>query len=253
MRFATTALLATLSGLVAASPVNLTAINATSEWTSTVYASTTITQYTTVWVNCTETPPASWLTGVKNATSVAPFWNTAVTTSDSASATSDAPAWSTLISSTSSTVPSLYSTTETTTVYVTTNAPSATTPTSTELTITTTVSTNKASVATGAVYAGDGTWYETGLGACGQVNTDTDYIAALGWGLFDQYTPGTNPNVNTLCGRKIRVSYQGKSVVVTAVDRCEGCKPYDLDLSPAAFSQLAHQDVGRIKITWEMI
>ncbi|KAF8000259.1 hypothetical protein HF325_005188 [Metschnikowia pulcherrima] len=65
--------------------------------------------------------------------------------------------------------------------------------------------------------------------------------------------PEQTRNENTLCGKKIRAYYQGKSVEVTAVDRCEGCKPYDIDFSPAAFSQLADQLVGRIKITWEWI
>ncbi|OBA22132.1 barwin-like endoglucanase, partial [Metschnikowia bicuspidata var. bicuspidata NRRL YB-4993] len=102
-------------------------------------------------------------------------------------------------------------------------------------------------------YSGDGTYYDTGLGACGETNTNDDYIVALSHVLFDQYTPGTNPNDNTLCGREIIASYEGKSVKVTAVDRCEGCLEYDLDFSPAAFKQLADPDLGRIKITWEWV
>ena len=32
-----------------------------------------------------------------------------------------------------------------------------------------------------------GTYYATGLGACGITNTDTDYIAAVSHTLFDNY------------------------------------------------------------------
>lgn len=98
---------------------------------------------------------------------------------------------------------------------------------------------------------GDGTYYATGLGACGIVNVDTDYIIALSHSLFDQYTPNGNPNRNTLCGKKINAHYQGKTVQVTVTDRCEACAYNDLDFSPSAFDQLADQSLGRIKISWE--
>jgi hypothetical protein len=43
----------------------------------------------------------------------------------------------------------------------------------------------------------------------------------------------------------------GKSINVTATDRCEGCDVTNLDFSPAAFKELADESVGRIKnITW---
>jgi hypothetical protein len=37
----------------------------------------------------------------------------------------------------------------------------------------------------------------------------------------------------------------GHSVTVTVVDRCAGCKEFDIDLSPTPFSQLAAQSRGR--------
>ncbi|KZP10947.1 hypothetical protein FIBSPDRAFT_1051053 [Athelia psychrophila] len=55
---------------------------------------------------------------------------------------------------------------------------------------------------------GDGTFFETGLGACGVYNVDTDYIVAVSEALFDSYTetsPG-NPNTNVLCNRPISIS-----------------------------------------------
>ncbi|PQE10847.1 Rare lipo A protein [Rutstroemia sp. NJR-2017a BBW] len=69
--------------------------------------------------------------------------------------------------------------------------------------------------------AGDLTYYDVGLGACGWTNSDSEMV-----------------------------SYGGKSVVVKVVDKCMGCKTDDLDLSPAAFTALAPESLGRIKGTW---
>ncbi|THH20639.1 hypothetical protein EW146_g764 [Bondarzewia mesenterica] len=103
---------------------------------------------------------------------------------------------------------------------------------------------------------GQGTFYGTGLGACGITNTDTDYIAAVSKLLFDQYPgySGANPNSNPVCGKQIKANYQGKSVTITVTDRCEACQLTDLDFSPSAFSQLADQSIGRISgMTWDWI
>lgn len=54
---------------------------------------------------------------------------------------------------------------------------------------------------------GQGTYYETGLGACGITNTDSDFIVAVSYLLFDAY-PGSNDNSNDdpVCGKKITAS-----------------------------------------------
>jgi len=104
----------------------------------------------------------------------------------------------------------------------------------------------------GDTFGGQGTYYGTGLGACGWTNKDTDYIAAASELLYDTW-PGANsgnPNDNPICGRYATAHYGGNSVRVKIVDRCVACKKYDLDFSPAAFSQLADQSLGRIDITW---
>ncbi|KAG6911905.1 hypothetical protein DXG01_000152 [Tephrocybe rancida] len=95
---------------------------------------------------------------------------------------------------------------------------------------------------------GQGTFYTTGLGACGITNTDGDYIAAVSHSLFDNYPgyDGVNPNKNPMCGRKVLVTYGGATVTVALTDRCTGCATTDLDFSPAAFLKLAAFDVGRI-------
>ncbi|KIM61694.1 hypothetical protein SCLCIDRAFT_1215786 [Scleroderma citrinum Foug A] len=100
---------------------------------------------------------------------------------------------------------------------------------------------------------GQGTFFDTGLGACGLVNDNSDHIAAVSVLLFNSYPGynGLNPNNNPICGRQIIAHYEGKSTTVTVVDSCPGCALKDLDLTPTAFSDLADQDLGRINISWE--
>ncbi|KAI3338872.1 RlpA-like double-psi beta-barrel-protein domain-containing protein-containing protein [Ustulina deusta] len=98
--------------------------------------------------------------------------------------------------------------------------------------------------------SGDLTYYTPGLGACGVYNSESDSIVALSWKLFDPHTPNGNPNNNSLCGRKIKVTRGGKSAVVTVEDRCEGCNTNDLDVPVKVFSKLADPNAGRVKVTW---
>jgi hypothetical protein len=99
---------------------------------------------------------------------------------------------------------------------------------------------------------GQGTFYSTGLGACGITNNDGQHICAVSHDLFDSFPGynGANPNNNPICGRQVTASYQGKSVTLTITDRCEGCKVTDLDMSPSAFNSVADPTLGRIDITW---
>lgn len=73
-------------------------------------------------------------------------------------------------------------------------------------------------------HTGELTYYGTGLGACGWTNSDSDYIAAIGEGLWTQY--GFS-NSNKLCGHKIALTYEGKTITVEAVDECPGCAAYE--------------------------
>ncbi|WAQ83869.1 hypothetical protein PtA15_4A318 [Puccinia triticina] len=101
--------------------------------------------------------------------------------------------------------------------------------------------------------SGDATYYGTGMGACGIVSNDNSMIAAASHLLFDSFPGATaNPNMNPICGRKVKATYQGKSVVVEVVDRCTGCALHDLDFSPAAFAQIGPMERGRLHgMTWE--
>ena len=57
-----------------------------------------------------------------------------------------------------------------------------------------------------------------------------------------------------MCGRKLKVTYQKKSVTVTVADTCPGCAPGSVDLTPTAFQQLAPLEVGRLQgISWTLL
>ncbi len=100
------------------------------------------------------------------------------------------------------------------------------------------------------------------LGSCGEFNVDTDLVAALNPADFAS---------RGACNRIVRVNCmsfnlprehesswwsradQGRSVTVRVVDLCPGCGPGGIDLTPAAFQQLASLDVGRIRVDWNFV
>ncbi|CBX90769.1 hypothetical protein IAQ61_002254 [Plenodomus lingam] len=105
-------------------------------------------------------------------------------------------------------------------------------------------------------YTGDLTYYDPGLGACGIDSGDDDPVVAISHYTFDAAQTGSDPNQNPLCGRKIRArrvnESTGKSVSidVTVIDRCTGCQPTDIDVSPAMFDKMADHALGRVTVTW---
>ncbi|KAI0356135.1 hypothetical protein OH77DRAFT_1423728 [Trametes cingulata] len=108
------------------------------------------------------------------------------------------------------------------------------------------LSTIVAAVLAGSVQAftGDATYYtpDNNFGACGARSQNSDLVVALS---ADQYAGGSN------CFRHIGVNYQGKFVDATVVDLCPGCGSGSIDLSPAAFEELAPLSVGRLHgVTW---
>ncbi|KAI8992737.1 RlpA-like double-psi beta-barrel-protein domain-containing protein-containing protein [Trametes punicea] len=102
---------------------------------------------------------------------------------------------------------------------------------------------------------GDATFYEAGLGACGIFNTDADFIVAVDAQTFDTFPGATgNPNTNPICNKQLTATTtDGKSVTLTVTDRCAGCGPGSIDLTPTAFQQLAPLSVGRLHgVTWTL-
>ncbi|KAJ3824647.1 RlpA-like double-psi beta-barrel-protein domain-containing protein-containing protein [Lentinula raphanica] len=93
-------------------------------------------------------------------------------------------------------------------------------------------------------------FYEPGLGACGIVNTEDDFIVAMSHIVYDAYPGFTGTNCNPICNRPITVAFQGKSVQVTVTDDCLVCGSNEMQLSPAAFAQLADLSEGLIQVDW---
>ena len=106
----------------------------------------------------------------------------------------------------------------------------------------------------GKTYEGEVTHYQPGLGSCGDNNDASEMVVAVSHSKYDAKAKSQNPNENPLCGKKVKVTYEGKSIEVKLVDRCPGCSENDLDLSPTAFKKLAPLGKGRLKqVKWKMI
>lgn len=61
---------------------------------------------------------------------------------------------------------------------------------------------------------------------------------------------GQGSDANSYCGKTITVTYGSKSVEAIVVDKCMGCAMYDVDLSNAAFDELADESLGRGTAKW---
>ena len=111
----------------------------------------------------------------------------------------------------------------------------------------------------GQIQTGELTYYDPGgpgYGSCGEVHYAEDAICAVSHLVYDSVATTGNPNENVLCGRRIRVSRvderdgKRKSIDCTVVDRCEGCKVEDVDLSPGMYDKIAAEDLGRVRGEW---
>ncbi|KAI0848032.1 RlpA-like double-psi beta-barrel-protein domain-containing protein-containing protein [Daldinia vernicosa] len=94
-------------------------------------------------------------------------------------------------------------------------------------------------IAPSVAFSGDMTYYAPGLGACGNVNTESDAVVAV------------SSSQDGNCGRTINISYNGKTASATIVDECPGCPVGSIDVSPVVFEQLESLDAGRVQVTWE--
>ncbi|GMF05062.1 unnamed protein product [Ambrosiozyma monospora] len=107
---------------------------------------------------------------------------------------------------------------------------------------------SSSATSTGSKHSGRGTYYSVGADNCGTSSSDSDYVCAISHSLYE--TAVGSDDVSSYCGKKINVSYGGKSITVTVVDSCESCGDDDLDFSPTAFSALADESVGELNIEW---
>ena len=104
-----------------------------------------------------------------------------------------------------------------------------------------------------ARHHGKATFFYPGLGACGVTNTNNDFIAAIPAVIYDKFTRNNNPNNNSLCGKKIKVSHQGKVIYVVIADKCGGCSKNNIDLSFGAFQALDDPNKGVISVNWKIL
>ncbi|KAI9475420.1 MAG: RlpA-like double-psi beta-barrel-protein domain-containing protein-containing protein [Benjaminiella poitrasii] len=94
--------------------------------------------------------------------------------------------------------------------------------------------------------SGDATYYNVGLGSCGDTNSDSEMVCALSSSLMGDSSDGK------YCGQSITIKSGSKSVTVKVVDTCPSCGEGDVDLSPSAFKKLGSLDTGVLPITWSL-
>ncbi|OMH79300.1 Papain inhibitor [Zancudomyces culisetae] len=101
-------------------------------------------------------------------------------------------------------------------------------------------------------FQGDATFYnvEMGVTSCGFKKTNKDYVGAMN---APQYGEHDNPNNAEVCNKCVLIKHNDKSVKVTIVDKCPECEFGSIDLSPAAFKELAPESAGRIKMEWDYV
>ncbi|GJE88387.1 hypothetical protein PsYK624_044700 [Phanerochaete sordida] len=94
-------------------------------------------------------------------------------------------------------------------------------------------------------HQGRGTWYDTGLGACGWNNVNSDTVVALPAGA---YASGAH------CGQHLTVKNveTGATASATVADMCPGCGPNDIDMTPGLFQQLGSLDAGVLTVSWSV-
>jgi len=85
------------------------------------------------------------------------------------------------------------------------------------------------------------TYYAAGLGACGKVNTASDFIVALNAPQFDG---------GSHCFQTITITVNGKSIQAQITDRCAGCGYGGLDFSSGLFDFFGSESLGVLTGSW---
>ncbi|ORX35291.1 hypothetical protein BD324DRAFT_661339 [Kockovaella imperatae] len=94
-------------------------------------------------------------------------------------------------------------------------------------------------------FTGRGTWFDVGLGACGQWSTSNQLIVALNSPQYGGGYPGPQ------CFKYITVQANGVTVGgVQIMDECPTCDWGGLDMSQGLFQRFADLGVGVLSITW---
>ncbi|KAH0544669.1 hypothetical protein FGG08_001174 [Glutinoglossum americanum] len=98
----------------------------------------------------------------------------------------------------------------------------------------------------GSPCSGDMTFYDAGLGSCGDTDDgESENVVALPHDFM-----GVQSNGNPYCGKSITIEYGGKKTTAIVKDKCMGCSGYSIDLSRKAFAELAPFSLGRVDCKW---
>ncbi|KAK2045493.1 hypothetical protein LZ31DRAFT_245043 [Colletotrichum somersetense] len=104
----------------------------------------------------------------------------------------------------------------------------------------------------GVLHSGDLTYYTVGMGACGEDDSGkdmTENIVAI-----SHLVMGAQSNGNPYCGKKVKITVDGKSTTATVRDKCMGCKANDIDVSEKCFLEMFDSlGVGRKTVEWSFI
>ncbi|KAI1159172.1 RlpA-like double-psi beta-barrel-protein domain-containing protein-containing protein [Nemania serpens] len=88
-------------------------------------------------------------------------------------------------------------------------------------------------------FKGDITYYQPGLGACGETNADSEAVVAMSPSQYD----GS-------CGKTITITKGGKTAKAKVVDKCPACASGSIDVSSTVFQSLVDLSVGRTTVSW---
>ncbi|KAG2145463.1 uncharacterized protein EDB93DRAFT_1087132 [Suillus bovinus] len=88
------------------------------------------------------------------------------------------------------------------------------------------------------------TFYDVGLGACGQHSSPDDFVAALNTAQYGEGYPGPQ------CFKTITILYGGKTAQATIIDKCMGCPYGGLDFSTSLFDHFAPESGGVLYGSW---
>ncbi|KAG5634518.1 hypothetical protein H0H81_001681 [Sphagnurus paluster] len=84
-------------------------------------------------------------------------------------------------------------------------------------------------------------WYVAGMGACGKVNSPSDFIVALNHGQFES---------QNYCFQTITITCGGKTTQAQVVDECMECPWGALDFSQGLFEYFSGLDAGYLYGSW---
>ncbi|KAI1357888.1 RlpA-like double-psi beta-barrel-protein domain-containing protein-containing protein [Xylaria arbuscula] len=109
----------------------------------------------------------------------------------------------------------------------------------TTTTSTSTPNINTQERAAAQTFTGDITYYQPGLGACGETSSDSETVVALSPAQYDG-----------ACGKTITITKDGKTATAKVVDKCPACASGAIDVSSTVFKSLADMAVGRTTVEW---